>query len=230
MLELKRLSTNISQLIRRNKKDLYKLVPDNRVIIKPELDLDLVALPLLDDDFQEFQEEPFYLDRSHIIEESEMEKLGAGQQIVMYCYPGNFMKHLPFVRTGHLAAAPWVPREFGGVTDIAAFPGASGSPIFVDETDQRVQAEQLRQPRGNTKPPIRLIGVHHAGYTLEDLYGLEPLQVTEETPNDDDDDDDDTKLSAKINAAVRAALRHEVIINYGKFLFAHHLLELENVV
>lgn len=95
--------------------------------------------------------------------------LSLHHRIVMYCYPGR--EGLPIMRGGHFASAPWEnrpdPRLRAGLTDMAAFPGDSGSPIFLNLALERTM--QLFETHFSTFP-IRLVGIHVGGLSAEDLY------------------------------------------------------------
>ncbi|MBP1085398.1 MULTISPECIES: S1 family peptidase [Pseudomonas] len=104
---------------------------------------------------------------SDIVEQETLDTLGLAEDVVMIGYPTGLSdeKHnLPIIRQGTLASDPKI--DFDGrrhfVIDCACFPGSSGSPVVLKES-QLIQNDQ-----GNLifkHRPNRLIGILYAGPT-----------------------------------------------------------------
>lgn len=104
---------------------------------------------------------------SDIVEQETLDTLGLAEAVVMIGYPTGLSdeKHnLPIIRQGTLASDPQI--DFDGrrhfVIDCACFPGSSGSPVVLKES-QLIQNDQ-----GNLifkSRPNKLIGILYAGPT-----------------------------------------------------------------
>ena len=94
-------------------------------------------------DCQHFSEEKqekhlFYthLDESSIPSEEQLKELIAYEEVTMVGYPIGLWdenKNLPLIRKGGTALHPIAnfKNQPVGILDIAAFPGSSGSPVFI---------------------------------------------------------------------------------------------------
>ncbi|WP_313458958.1 serine protease [Stenotrophomonas sp.] len=135
----------------------------------PDPAVDLAAFPIgpILNDAQQRGVPLFYvpLDVSLIPGEEEREGYSSMEDVVMIGYPNGIwdeVNNLPIIRKGITASHPGVAwngkREF--LTDIASFPGSSGSPVFL------ANLGGYMDKAGNTfmgSHRIRLLGVHYAG-------------------------------------------------------------------
>lgn len=131
--------------------------------------IDLAAFPMgpLFNELAQSGSIPFYvpLPTSLIPNDDERESLSSMEDIVMIGYPNGIWdskNNLPVIRKGitatHANVALNGKSEF--LTDIASFPGSSGSPVFL----ANIGAYMDKQ--GNTymgENRIKLLGIHYAG-------------------------------------------------------------------
>jgi hypothetical protein len=113
---------------------------ENCWIDHPDEEIDLSAMPLasLHQQAQAVGKEPFYmfLDESSIPTQAQHEDLTAMEDLTMVGYPIGIwddVNNLPILRRGITASHPATNfrGKSLGIVDIAAFPGSSGSPIFI---------------------------------------------------------------------------------------------------
>ncbi len=106
----------------------------------PDADIDLCAMPLggLHEQVRAVGKQFFYLslDESIIPTQEQLETLAAIEDVVMVGYPigiWDSVNNFPILRRGITATHPATnfQGKSQGVVDIAAFPGSSGSPIFI---------------------------------------------------------------------------------------------------
>jgi len=142
---------------------------ENLCIKHPNPEVDLAAFPLgpLLHQVQAQGENLFYipLQTSLIPSDNERASFSSMEDIVMIGYPNGIwdsINNLPVIRKGITAThsnISWNGKsEF--LTDIASFPGSSGSPVFI------ANIGGYMDNKGNTymgSHRIRLIGVHYAG-------------------------------------------------------------------
>lgn len=142
---------------------------ESRWILHPDPTIDLAVFligPLLNE-AQQYGERIFYVPlRTELIpQEAERKALSTMEEIVMIGYPSGIWdatNNLPVIRRGITATHPAISwngkTEF--LTDIASFPGSSGSPVLLANLNGYTDAN------GNTylgAQRIRLLGVHYAG-------------------------------------------------------------------
>lgn len=142
---------------------------EKQCIKHPDPDIDLAAFligPLLNK-VQQQGGKLFYIPlRTDLIpKDEERETFSSMEDIVMIGYPNGIWdakNNLPVIRKGITATHANVPLngkpEF--LTDIASFPGSSGSPVFL------ANIGGYMDNKGNTymgSHRIRLLGVHYAG-------------------------------------------------------------------
>jgi Trypsin-like peptidase domain len=135
----------------------------------PDPNVDLVAFPIgqLVNQVRDSGKNLFYvpLQTNLIPHNSERENFSSMEDIVMIGYPNGIWdakNNLPIIRKGITATHSNI--DYNGktefLTDIASFPGSSGSPVFLANIAGYVDN------KGNTfmgTPRIRLLGVHYAG-------------------------------------------------------------------
>ncbi|MBL0514998.1 S1 family peptidase [Aeromonas media] len=135
----------------------------------PDPNIDLAAFPIgpLVTKAQQNGEELFYIPlRTELIPSDEdRASYSSMEDVVMIGYPNGIWdarNNLPVIRKGITATHPNVSwngkSEF--LTDIASFPGSSGSPVFL------ANIGGYMDNKGNTymgSHRIRLLGVHYAG-------------------------------------------------------------------
>lgn len=142
---------------------------EHQCIKHPDPDIDLVAFPIgpLLNQAQQSGERLFYtpLPTKLIPNDDERASFSCMEDIVMIGYPNGIWdatNNLPVIRKGITATHPnvlWNAKpEF--LTDIASFPGSSGSPVFLANIGGYIDNQ------GNTymgSNRIHLLGVHYAG-------------------------------------------------------------------
>ena len=142
---------------------------ENQCIKHPNPDIDLVAFPIgpLSNHIQQLGERLFYvpLQTALIPKDEERASFSCMEDIVMIGYPNGIWdatNNLPVIRKGITATHSnvlWNAKpEF--LTDIASFPGSSGSPVFLANLGGYMDNQ------GNTymgSHRIRLLGIHRAG-------------------------------------------------------------------
>jgi len=135
----------------------------------PDPNVDLAAYPLgpLLNAVANSGKKLFYvaLGTDLIPTDRERENYSAMEDIIMIGYPNGIwdaVNNLPVIRKGITATHPHTPwngkTEF--LTDIASFPGSSGSPVFLANIGGYMDKQ------GNTymgSHRIKLLGVHYAG-------------------------------------------------------------------
>lgn len=142
---------------------------EDRCIKHPDPKVDLVALPMgpLFNKLRLEGEEAFYIPLRTNLIPSDMVRaeLSYMEDIVMIGYPNGIWdatNNLPVIRKGITATHPNISlnakQEF--LTDIASFPGSSGSPVFL------ANIGGYTDNKGNTymgSDRIYLLGIHYAG-------------------------------------------------------------------
>lgn len=142
---------------------------EQQCIKHPDPNIDLAVFPIgpLLNKVQQSGEKLFYipLQTELIPKEDERETFSSMEDIVMIGYPNGIWdakNNLPVIRKGITAThtnVHWNGKpEF--LTDIASFPGSSGSPVFL------ANIGGYMDNKGNTymgSHRIRLLGVHYAG-------------------------------------------------------------------
>jgi V8-like Glu-specific endopeptidase len=150
--------------------ELFQIENFEQSCIKhPDPDVDLVAFPMsyLLTHITNLGKTPFYraLPIELIPKDSERESFSSMEDIIMIGYPNGIWdakNNLPIIRKGITATHSGIDwngkTEF--LTDIASFPGSSGSPVFL------ANIGGYMDNRGNTymgTHRIRLLGIHYAG-------------------------------------------------------------------
>ena len=142
---------------------------ERNCILHPDPDIDLAAFPIgpLINQAIDTGDKLFYipLHTDLIPTNKERETFSAMEDIVMIGYPSGIWdakNNLPVIRRGITATHSNVDWNGGPefLTDIASFPGSSGSPVFL------ANLGGYRDNKGNTfmgQDRIRLLGVHYAG-------------------------------------------------------------------
>ena len=142
---------------------------EQQCVKHPDPEIDLVAFPIgpLFNRAQQIGQKLFYMPLlvDLIPQEEERKSYSHMEDIVMIGYPNGIWdakNNLPVIRKGITATHPHISwngkSEF--LTDIASFPGSSGSPVFL------VNLGSYMDQHGNTmmgSTRIRLLGVHYAG-------------------------------------------------------------------
>lgn len=142
---------------------------ENICVKHPDENIDLVAFPIapLIHKVEKSDKKLFYVPllMNLIPSEIERSKYSAMEDIVMIGYPNGIwdsVNNYPVIRKGITATHSNVnwngKREF--LTDIASFPGSSGSPVFLANIGSYIDEH------GNThmgSHRIKLLGVHYAG-------------------------------------------------------------------
>ncbi|RFD33861.1 serine protease [Pseudomonas sp. GL93] len=146
-----------------------------------------------------------------IAEKEILSTLGLAETVVMVGYPTGLSdeKHnLPIIRQGTLASDPKI--DFNGrrhfVIDCACFPGSSGSPVVLKET------QSIHEDQGNLifkRRPNKLIGILYAG----PIHTSKGKIVIRNIPSNADD---------------FAQVDH--MINLGYVIPAKHILALKNMM
>ncbi len=142
---------------------------EQRCIKHPDPNVDLAAFPIgpLVNQVQQSGGKLFYipLQMNLIPKAEERETFSSMEDIVMIGYPNGIWdakNNLPVIRKGITATHANVlwngKSEF--LTDIASFPGSSGSPVFLANIGGYID-NRGNTYMGNTR--IRLLGVHYAG-------------------------------------------------------------------
>lgn len=142
---------------------------ENQCVKHPDPEVDLAAYPIgpLVSAVKEQGKNLFYVPMGTdlIPSDEERENFSSMEDIIMIGYPNGIWdaaNNLPVIRKGITATHPnisWNGRtEF--LTDIASFPGSSGSPVFLANIGGYMDKQ------GNTymgSHRIRLLGIHYAG-------------------------------------------------------------------
>lgn len=142
---------------------------ENQCIKHPDPNIDLAAFPIgpLITRVEQSGERLFYIPlRTELIpKDEERESYSSMEDIIMIGYPNGIWdakNNLPVIRKGITAThsnVSWNGNpEF--LTDIASFPGSSGSPVFL------ANIGGYMDNKGNTymgSHRIRLLGIHYAG-------------------------------------------------------------------
>lgn len=142
---------------------------ENQCIKHPDPNVDLAVFPIgpLINEVEEAGEKLFYVPllTELIPSDEKRAALSYMEDIVMIGYPNGIWdatNNLPVIRKGATATHPNIPwnakQEF--LTDIASFPGSSGSPVFL------ANIGGYTDKKGNTymgEHRIYLLGVHYAG-------------------------------------------------------------------
>lgn len=149
---------------------LFQITDFEKQCIKhPDQNVDLVAFPIgpLLNQLKAAKVQLFYvpLQIDLIPKDNERENLSSMEDIVMIGYPNGIWdskNNLPVIRKGITAThsnIDWNGKtEF--LTDIASFPGSSGSPVFLANIGGYIDN------KGNTfmgSHRIKLLGIHYAG-------------------------------------------------------------------
>lgn len=142
---------------------------ENSCIKHPDPNVDLALFPMgpLINEVGEAGEKLFYVPllTDLIPSDEKRAALSYMEDVVMIGYPDGIWdatNNLPVIRKGITATHPNIPldgkQEF--LTDIASFPGSSGSPVFLANIGSYIDN------KGNTymgEHRIYLLGVHYAG-------------------------------------------------------------------
>lgn len=142
---------------------------ESQCVKHPSENVDLAAFPIgpLVNKVQSSGEQLFYMPLRTELIPSDSDRLdySAMEDVLMIGYPNGIWdakNNLPVIRKGITATHPAVrwndKTEF--LTDIASFPGSSGSPVFL------ANIGGYMDKKGNTymgAHRIRLLGVHYAG-------------------------------------------------------------------
>lgn len=142
---------------------------EDQCVKHPDPNVDLAAYPLgpLLNAVETQGKVLFYvaLETDLIPNDDERENLSTMEDIIMIGYPNGIwdsVNNLPVIRKGITATHSHIPwngkTEF--LTDIASFPGSSGSPVFLANIGGYMDKQ------GNTymgTHRIKLLGVHYAG-------------------------------------------------------------------
>lgn len=141
-----------------------------RWIYHPSPDVDLCALPLLNNLIDTKVPEGLLLnytclDKSFLPTEEQLKSFDAIEDIIMIGYPNGIwdeVNNQPIVRRGVTATHPnkdyLGKKEF--MADIAAFPGSSGSPVFIMNSGTYTNSRDNSITFGNR---LILLGVLYAG-------------------------------------------------------------------
>lgn len=133
----------------------------------PEVDLAVFLLGPLLNQLNSERITPFYVPLNHhlIPPDEQRELLSPMEQVVMIGYPNGIWdaaNNLPVIRQGITATHPaidWNGKpEF--LTDIASFPGSSGSPVILVNLGGYID-KYGRNIMGDSR--IMLLGIHYAG-------------------------------------------------------------------
>jgi len=114
-----------------------------------------------------------------ILQTEKMSSLNAIEQVVMIGYPIGLIDpihNLPLIRHGYTAYPPYYDyKEPGiGIIDIAAFPGSSGSPVFILNEGSYTDVK-----RHSLLPGSRLIflGILFSGPVFKQETGIEEAEI-----------------------------------------------------
>ena len=133
----------------------------------PNVDLAAFLIGPLVNHVQQSGAELFFvpLQKTLIPPDAERQDLSTMEDIIMIGYPSGIwdaVNNLPVIRRGITATHPFInwngKTEF--LTDIASFPGSSGSPVLLANIGGYMDS------KGNTymgRHRIRLLGIHYAG-------------------------------------------------------------------
>jgi len=145
---------------------------DTEVILHPQSDFDLAVLPLAP--IHRYLEEKgeylanFSLSETAILDEPDFQSLSAIENLVMPGCPQGLYdeaNHLPILRRGITASHPAHPfkGEYVFLSDIACFPGSSGSPIFLYDPFGYPDYKNNTYIHGASR--IRLLGIQCRAYS-----------------------------------------------------------------
>lgn len=159
---------------------------EGSVFLHPNPEIDLALVPLAGLMRQcESQNEyiaNFFIPESSLLAEEEFRSLTAIENLIMIgCPEGHYdyFNHLPLIRRGITASHP--TYDYNGkpvfLSDIACFPGSSGSPIFLYNpfgyADYQTQTYRFGESR------IKLIGIQSAGYLKPDTQQFINLAIAQ---------------------------------------------------
>jgi hypothetical protein len=145
--------------------------PTSAWIPHPKTEIDLCALPVAEIT-NSTSPYPFLrtINPGHTRSQAELEQLNAVEDVLMVGYPiglWDAANNFPIIRRGITASHPAVDFDVKGVAttvvDIAAFPGSSGSPVFIYNNGAIIDK------KNNTTFGTRLIflGVLYSGPTFQ---------------------------------------------------------------
>jgi hypothetical protein len=158
----------------------YQLTNLARSVIEhpdPAVDLAVIPIGSIISGFRSIGRDPFYasLDPSIIPSDDEIKALVPLQPIVTVGYPAGLIddvNNLPIFHRGAAATAPYI--DFRGKTefliDIAAWPGSSGSPVFLYD------GGMIFDPRKKVVQPgerLALLGVIYADFEMNTSGNIE---------------------------------------------------------
>lgn len=140
-------------------------------IYHPDSDIDLCVLPLLNA-FMNLPGNivPYYvcLDKSLLPTKSQLDALDAIEDIIMVGYPSGIwdeVNNQPIIRRGVTATHP--NKDYQGrkefLADVAAFPGSSGSPVFIMNSGAYANSRDQSFVIGSR---LFFMGVLYAGPTM----------------------------------------------------------------
>lgn len=140
----------------------------------PNKEIDLVALPL-NPILKEFEKDlsifVMHVDSFSLVDE-ESDELSAVEDVLMVGYPNGLSDEInnhPLFRSGITATHP--KSDFRGqptgVVDIAAFPGSSGSPIYIHRRQGHMSYQQDKGYSWRQNESLMLLGILFAGPQID---------------------------------------------------------------
>lgn len=146
-------------------------IQGKNVISHPDSNIDLAILPLAEEQ-EKLVDSGFgfthqFLSENDILDIPEWSSLSAIEDLVMIGCPDGIydqVNNLPLIRSGRTASHP--SYNFNGkpqfISDIACFPGSSGSPIFLYNPHQYMDYKKKSMIFGSSR--IKLLGIQSAGF------------------------------------------------------------------
>lgn len=150
----------------------------------PREDVDLVAIPLGAIFQHAIYKESFFathLDSSMFVDEK-LDKLDAVEEVLMVGYPNGLTDEVnnhPLFRRGITATHPISDfrKQPIGVVDIAAFPGSSGSPIYIHRRANLVSRRKNGSIQIDRQEELRLLGILFAGPQIDAAGEFEIIEI-----------------------------------------------------
>lgn len=142
------------------------------IILHPQENIDLAIMPLADL-FRQTESKGehianHFITEKDVVSSPELQSLSAIEDLVMSGCPYGIydsFNHLPIIRRGVTASHP--AYDFGGdfvfLSDIACFPGSSGSPIFLYSPFGYADYQSKAYTIGKSK--VKLLGIQCRAYS-----------------------------------------------------------------
>lgn len=163
----------------------FEITDINQLSIRhPNKDIDLVAIPvskILQNALVEGTFFATHIDSSVFVDE-ELDQLDAVEEVLMVGYPNGLTDEVnnhPLFRRGITATHPLSDfrNQPVGVVDIAAFPGSSGSPIYMHRRANLFTQKLDKSIDTRRQEYIKLLGILFAGPQIDAAGEFEIIEI-----------------------------------------------------